>query len=102
MNLESVWFQLLSSKRWQSQFGLVLIFTNDHQDCSPVVLESKRFSTEEINTCDGWADELFDVFDDPFRANKVGNVRPTFRVVHGVCHIAHEHDVLAVFGHLPQ
>src|SRR5207247_3654843 len=55
-----------------------------------------------VQTCALPIYELFDVFDDQFRANEMGDVGPAFWVVHGVGQVAHEHDVLAVFGHLPQ
>ena len=42
------------------------------------------------------------MLDDEFRPPKMGNKGSALRIVHRVGHIAHEDDVFAVLGHLPQ
>src|SRR5262245_11086359 len=51
-NLKAVGFQLLLGESWQSVFSLILIFTDHHQDRSPVVLEPKRLAAEEVDARD--------------------------------------------------
>src|SRR5262245_52607438 len=67
-----------------------------------ISLEPERLSPNELVGSDRWADELLDVFDDKLGAAEMADERGALRVIHRVGHVAHEHDVLAVLGHLPQ
>src|SRR4029077_299964 len=67
-----------------------------------IVLEVEWLAADQLVAGDGRADKLFDVFDDEVGAGEMTDVRPALGVVHGVGQVAHEDDMLAVAGHLPE
>lgn len=57
---------------------------------------------QELAAGNGWTDVLFDVGNNQVGAREMADVRRPRGVVHGVRHVPHQHDVLAILGHLPQ
>ena len=69
---------------------------------SHVVFEPKSLAAKNLVRSKRRADILFDMLDYQIVAAEVTHMRPAFWVVHRIGHVAHEDDILAVLGHLPQ